>query len=86
MRLLPGNARSTRAQRAANAAKAIWLGLLASLLTACIDVETVVRVRADGSGEVEERHLAVNSRVRDVFFALYRDFPDSFRGFGEEKF
>ena len=38
------------------------------------------------SGDVEDRHFAVNSRVRDAFFALYRDFPDSFRSFGEERF
>ena len=37
-------------------------------------------------GEVEGRHFAVNSKVRDVFFALYRDFPDSVRAFGGEKF
>jgi hypothetical protein len=38
------------------------------------------------SGAVEGLHHAVNSRVRDVFFALYRDFPDATRQFGEEKF
>ena len=37
-------------------------------------------------GEVEGRHFAVNSKVRDLFFALYRDFPDPFRAFGAEKF
>ncbi len=37
-------------------------------------------------GEVEGRHFAVNSKVRDAVFALYRDFPDSVRRFGEEKF
>jgi hypothetical protein len=37
-------------------------------------------------GAVEGLHHAVNSRVRDVFFALYRDFPDATRRFGEEKF
>lgn len=35
---------------------------------------------------VESFHHAVNSKVRDVFFALYRDFPDSVRTRGEEKF
>src|SRR5262249_54154866 len=38
------------------------------------------------AGAVEGFHHAVNSRVRDVFFALYRDFPDVTRRFGEEKF
>jgi hypothetical protein len=38
------------------------------------------------AGAVESFHHAVNSRVRDVFFALYRDFPDKTRRFGEEKF
>jgi hypothetical protein len=38
------------------------------------------------AGAVEGLHHAVNSRVRDVFFALYRDFPDATRQFGEEKF
>jgi hypothetical protein len=38
------------------------------------------------AGAVETLHHAVNSRVRDVFFALYRDFPDPTRRFGEEKF
>ena len=38
------------------------------------------------AGAVEGFHQAVNSRVRDVVFALYRDFPDATRRFGEEKF
>ena len=37
-------------------------------------------------GEVEGRHFAVNAKVRDLFFALYRDFPDSVRAYGGEKF
>ncbi len=37
-------------------------------------------------GDVEGRHFAVNSKVRDAVFALYRDFPDAFRSFGQEKF
>jgi hypothetical protein len=47
------------------------------------DAFAVVSSRA---GAVEGLHHAVNSRVRDVFFALYRDFPDATRKFGEEKF
>src|SRR5215472_10431736 len=40
-----------------------------------------VSTRAD---PVEGFHHAVNSRVRDAFFALYRDFPDAHRVAGEE--
>jgi hypothetical protein len=35
---------------------------------------------------VESFHHAVNSLATDVFFALYRDFPDPVRQRGEEKF
>ena len=35
---------------------------------------------------VESFHHAVNSKVCDVFFALYRDFPDPHRLAGAEKF
>jgi hypothetical protein len=28
----------------------------------------------------------VNSKVQDIFFALYRDFPDANRVAGQEKF
>ena len=42
-----------------------------------------VASRAD---PVESFHHAVNSRVRDIFFALYRDFPDPGRIRGDEKF
>jgi hypothetical protein len=35
---------------------------------------------------VEGFHHAVNSRVSQVFFALYRDFPDAGRVTGEERF
>ena len=35
---------------------------------------------------VESLHHGVNSLVRDPLFALYRDFPDSTRKLGEEKF
>jgi len=38
------------------------------------------------AGAVETVHHAVNSRVADAFFALYRDFPDETRRYGEEKF
>lgn len=35
---------------------------------------------------VEGFHRAVNSKVRDALFALYRDFPDPVRVHGEEQF
>ncbi|HXC30129.1 MAG TPA: DUF6614 family protein [Stellaceae bacterium] len=35
---------------------------------------------------IESFHHAVNSKVQDIFFALYRDFPDSTRVTGQEKF
>jgi hypothetical protein len=42
-----------------------------------------VSSRAD---PVETLHHAVNSKVQDIFFALYRDFPDATRVRGQEKF
>ena len=42
-----------------------------------------VSTRAD---PIEGLHQAVNSRVQDVFFALYRDFPDTGRVQGQERF
>jgi hypothetical protein len=42
-----------------------------------------VSTRAD---PVESFHHAVNSKVQDIFFALYRDFPDPQRVRGQEKF
>ena len=38
------------------------------------------------SAPIEEFHAAVNQSVEDVRFALYRDFPDSHREHGGEKF
>jgi hypothetical protein len=35
---------------------------------------------------IEGLHHAVNSRVQNARFALYRDFPDAVRHHGEEKF
>jgi hypothetical protein len=37
-------------------------------------------------GAVEGFHQAVNSKVADLFFALYRDFPDAWRERGQERF
>ena len=44
---------------------------------------TTVSSRAD---PVESLHAEVNQSVRDVCFALYRDFPDPQRVRGEERF
>ena len=41
---------------------------------------------ATRAGETEGVHHGVNSLVKDVQFALYRDFPDPVRKRGEEKF
>lgn len=41
---------------------------------------------ATRSDPVESFHYAVNSKVANVSFALYRDFPDEFRERGHEKF
>ena len=38
------------------------------------------------SGPAEDLHHAVNSLVTDPVFALYRDFPDTVRERGSEKF
>ena len=43
----------------------------------------VVSTRAE---PVESLHHAVNSKVQDAQFALYRDFPDPQRVRGQEKF
>ena len=43
----------------------------------------VVSARAEPA---EGLHHAVNSRVENAFFALYRDFPDPQRQAGQEKF
>ncbi|HEY1329509.1 MAG TPA: DUF6614 family protein [Casimicrobiaceae bacterium] len=42
-----------------------------------------VSTRAD---PLESLHHAVNAKVQDVYFALYRDFPDEKRVYGQEKF
>lgn len=42
-----------------------------------------VSTRAD---PVESLHHAVNSKVQDTYFALYRDLPDETRVHGQEKF
>jgi hypothetical protein len=44
---------------------------------------SLVATRAE---PIESLHHAVNSKVQDVLFALYRDFPDPVRMQGQEKF
>lgn len=41
---------------------------------------------AQRTDPVESFHFAVNSKVSNVRFALYRDFPDRVREQGDEKF
>jgi len=41
---------------------------------------------ATRSEPVESTHFAVNSKVQNLKFGLYRDFPDCVRREGEEKF
>jgi hypothetical protein len=41
---------------------------------------------AGRSEPVESVHFGVNSLAQNAAFALYRDFPDSFRRRGEERF
>jgi hypothetical protein len=41
---------------------------------------------ATRSDPIEGLHHAVNAQVQDVFFALYRDFPDPVRVRGDERF
>ena len=57
-----------------------------------LDFETMAQMD-EAFGEVSARadpiegfHHAVNSKVKDVFFALYRDFPDAGRVTGQERF
>ena len=38
------------------------------------------------TGDMEHHHFDVNSKIADVKFALYRDFPDPVRKTGDELF
>jgi hypothetical protein len=49
-------------------------------------LDTAFNQVATRSDPIESLHFAVNSKVQDVMFALYRDFPDPVRVRGEEKF
>ena len=50
------------------------------------DIDLAFNHVATRAGQVESFHHAVNGKVRNVKFALYRDFPDPVRQKGEELF
>jgi hypothetical protein len=49
-------------------------------------LEAAFRSVSERAGPVEGLHAAVNQSVRNLAFALYRDFPDAHRRRGEERF
>ena len=49
-------------------------------------LDTAFSHAASRNDPVESFHFAMNSKVTDLDFALYRDFPDSIRQTGKEKF
>jgi len=49
-------------------------------------LDAAFAVAAKRSGEIEVMHFGVNSKISDIKFALYRDFPDPVRETGEELF
>lgn len=49
-------------------------------------LDAAFQLAAARTGEVEERHFAVNSLVQNFRAALYRDFPDDVRKTGVERF
>lgn len=49
-------------------------------------LDQAFKIVSTRSEPVESLHHAVNSRVENAFFALYRDFPDPQRRTGEERF
>ena len=55
-------------------------------LPSLAQLDEAFSLAASRSGEVEPLHFAVNSKIADVKFALYRDFPDPVRKSGEELF
>ena len=65
----------------------IGAGLLSGLLTLLVYGCEDAFERVAGRREpVEGFHFGVNSLVQNATFALYRDFPDSNRHQGDEKF
>ena len=49
-------------------------------------LDEAFNLAATRSGDTESMHFGVNSKIADVKFALYRDFPDPVRQTGEELF
>ena len=49
-------------------------------------LDAAFRAVSTRSGMIESLHHALNSKVKDTVFALYRDFPDPHRQTGEERF
>jgi hypothetical protein len=49
-------------------------------------LDTAFAAAATRADPIESFHHAVNSLVTDPLFALYRDFPDSVRERGQERF
>ena len=49
-------------------------------------LDEAFNLAATRAGDVEPLHFGVNSKIADVKFALYRDFPDPVRQTGEELF
>ena len=49
-------------------------------------LDEAFNLTATRSGDVEPLHFGVNSKIAEVKFALYRDFPDPVRRTGEELF
>ncbi len=49
-------------------------------------LDQAFQAAASRTEPVESAHFAVNSKVQNLTIALYRDFPDSVRQEGQEKF
>ena len=49
-------------------------------------LDTAFQYVSSRADPIESFHHAVNSKVKDLMFALYRDFPDAQRVRGQEKF
>ena len=49
-------------------------------------LDEAFNLAAARTGAVENMHFGVNSKIADVKFALYRDFPDPVRQTGDELF
>jgi hypothetical protein len=49
-------------------------------------LDAAFRATSKRAGDIEALHHALNSKVKDTVFALYRDFPDPHRQTGEERF